>query len=115
MYSFLWRAMLYASGMSETLEGKLSRSITRKLEHHQEFPLSALEAVTEARERLDEIESEAIEAPPSNSAGINSRSSSYMERAFSGMPSRDTSGSTATLTGARRGCRRRSVRLRPAT
>jgi predicted DNA binding protein len=70
MYSFLWRAMLYASGMSETLEGKLSRSITRKLEHHQEFPLSALEAVTEARERLDEIESEAIEAARARGATL---------------------------------------------
>jgi predicted DNA binding protein len=43
-------------------DGKLPRSITRKLEQHQEFPLSALEAVTEARARLDEIECDAIES-----------------------------------------------------
>jgi predicted DNA binding protein len=43
-------------------DGKLPRSITRRLEQHQEFPLSALEAVTEARARLDEIECDAIEA-----------------------------------------------------
>ena len=42
-------------------DGKLPRSITRKLEQHAEFPLSALEAVTEARRRLDEIECDAIE------------------------------------------------------
>jgi AcrR family transcriptional regulator len=42
-------------------DGKLPRSITRKLEQHQEFPLSALEAVTEARRRLDEIECDALE------------------------------------------------------
>jgi predicted ArsR family transcriptional regulator len=41
-------------------DGKLPRSITRKLEQHEEFPLSALEAVTEARTRLDEIECDAI-------------------------------------------------------
>jgi predicted DNA binding protein len=43
-------------------DGKLPRSVTRKLEHHREFPLSALEAVTEARRRLDEIECDAIES-----------------------------------------------------
>jgi DNA-binding NtrC family response regulator len=39
-------------------DGKLPRSITRKLEQHDEFPLSALEA----RRRLDEVECDAIES-----------------------------------------------------
>jgi hypothetical protein len=43
-------------------DGKLPRSVTRRLEHHGEFPLSALEAVTEARRKLDEIECEALES-----------------------------------------------------
>ena len=43
-------------------DGKLPRSITRKLEQHQEFPLSALEAVTDTRRRLDEVECDAIES-----------------------------------------------------
>jgi hypothetical protein len=52
--------MDYAQDMSEDCDGKLPRGITRKLEQHREFPLSALEAVTEARRVLDEVECEAI-------------------------------------------------------
>ena len=43
-------------------DGKLPRSAIRKLEHHPEFPLSALEAITEIRQRLNEIECDAIAA-----------------------------------------------------
>jgi Zn-dependent peptidase ImmA (M78 family) len=52
--------MYYAQYMSEGCDGKLTRSVTRKLEQHREFPLSALEAITEARRVLDEVECEAI-------------------------------------------------------